>query len=186
MDWTNRSYRSVNRSGGLSRRPKAANRCQALGMRLHRAVDLVAVEGQHNCGVRSRRGERVAINFQIALVDRLAERNPGEGNEIQERPMYPSAPRSGRSASSARSAGGNLNLVGPRACNVLGALDINQRMLAHHLNRVQAHTAKERTRRIARPTRRLISRGLNSFTTASANCAAKPSPSAKAGSISIP
>lgn len=122
-------------------------------MRSNCTVYFVAVEGQHQSGVRGRSGESGAINLQIAFVYGLAKRNPGEGDNLRkDRCIHQNhgvrLPSQQRTQSSR-----NREVVRPARLDVLCAFDINHRTLAQHLSRIERYKSKQRGRRTAHPPR---------------------------------
>src|SRR5579871_2796169 len=65
----------VNRRCRLLGEGETLHQLQALGMRLHCAVYVVAVEGENHCGVLRGRSQRVCVKRSVALVDRLSQRD---------------------------------------------------------------------------------------------------------------
>ena len=53
---------------------------EALGMRFHSAIDVVAVKGKHDGGMGGGRSEGSGEEVGIALIDGLPERNSSEGH----------------------------------------------------------------------------------------------------------
>src|SRR5580658_1504832 len=72
----------VNRARGLVGRNVMANNREPLRMRLYGLIDLIAVERDHNGRIRGRRRQRRPIEIAIAFVERLAQRNARERDEV--------------------------------------------------------------------------------------------------------
>src|SRR5580698_3412767 len=120
-------------------------------MVMHCVVDLVSIVGEHKGCMSGGCGESIAINFEVAFVDGLAQRNSGEGNDFRiDRGVHEddgSGPLDEKHPQNRR----DFELVRPMCLDVLGTFHIDQRTLADHLICIQCDDDDECASCVCRP-----------------------------------
>ncbi len=136
-------------SGGINRGRWLIFSCEAVHqlevgeIRFDGFVYLVAVECDDDNGVAGRRCEGGAIDFEVALVDGLAERNASEGNDLRVEGCVHEHGRAWIADEQRLESRRNGIVVRLARVGVLGAFNVDDGIGAQERKNVEASESKE-------------------------------------------
>ena len=107
------------------------------------AIDVVAIEGQDDRCVSSGGGERLEIVLPVAFVNGLAQWNPGVRNDLRVDRCFHEYRSAGAGSKQRAQDGRNLDFERAAGLDVLGALNVGERLFTNNDPGIQKKEGKK-------------------------------------------